>query len=241
MSTLPQPKSNLTAWERWELATFDGDAAPRATAATSAVPPAPTFSAEEIAALREAARRDGHTEGQREGYDAGLAEGRAKGEEEALALGRAEAERLAAACARFEEQIAALDAAVADDLVALAAEIAREVVRQSIALKPETVVAVVREAIGQLPLQHAAIHLHPDDASLLRSYAGEQLSHAGHRIHDDPRLARGDVLIDSGSTQLDATVATRWRRVLEGIGRSEPWLAPEPRTTPVAPATPAQP
>jgi flagellar assembly protein FliH len=232
MASTPQTKSNLTAWERWELASFEeatnqsptAAATSAKTAREAAVPPAPTFSAEEIAQLREQARRDGHAEGHREGYEAGLGEGRAKGEAEALALGRAAAESLVAATARFEEQVAALDGALAEEVVALATEIAREVIRQSIAIKPETVVSVVREAIAQLPLQHASIHLHPEDSSLVRSYAGEQLSHAGHRVHDDPKLARGDVLVECGGSQLDATVATRWRRVLDRIGHSEPWL-----------------
>jgi flagellar assembly protein FliH len=60
---------------------------------------------------------------------------------------------------------------------------------------------------------------------LTRSYAGEQLSHSGHRIHENAKLARGDVMIEAGSSQIDASLATRWRRVLATIGQDTPWLA----------------
>lgn len=231
MALAPETKSSLTAWERWELASFDEAATAAALSAAEAehdaVPPAPTFSAEEILQLREDAQREGYEAGRKAGYEEGHAAGTAKGEAEALKLGRNAAKSLNAVTEKFERQLAELDQAVAGEIVALATEIAREVVRQSIALKPESVIAVVREALTHMPLQHASIHLHPDDASLARSYIGEQLTHAGHRIHEDPKLARGDVVIEAGGSHLDATLATRWRRVLAGIGQDSPWLVEE--------------
>jgi flagellar assembly protein FliH len=226
-------KSSMTAWERWELASFDEAphphaAKPTAKPAADAVPPAPTFNAEEIAALRDAAQAEGYAAGRKEGFDEGYADGQAKGETEAREQGRLAAEALVAATDQFEAQAQALDAAVADEIVALATEIARRVIQQSVATRPETIVAVVREALVHLSVQHASIHLHPDDASLARSYAGEQLGHAGHRIHEDSRLARGDVVIESGGSHLDATLATRWRRVIESIGQDTPWVDPRP-------------
>jgi len=83
---------------------------------------------------------------------------------------------------------------------------------------------VIREALEQLPLLHAAIHLHPEDASLVRLRAGDQLTHAGHRIHEDAKLKRGDVIIEAGGSHLDATLASRWRRVVEALGQQAPWL-----------------
>jgi flagellar assembly protein FliH len=227
MASVPKPVSSMTAWERWELASFDEAASATAVASgkPDAVPPAPTFSAAEIAQLREDARREGHDSGHQTGLEEGLAEGRTKGEAEALKLGREAAESLLAIAAKLDQQLADLDQTVAEEIVALAAEIARQVVSQAVALKPETIINVVREALTHLPLQHAAIYLHPDDASLTRSYAGEQLSHSGHRIHENAKLARGDVMIEAGSSQIDASLATRWRRVLATIGQDTPWLA----------------
>jgi flagellar assembly protein FliH len=217
--------SNLTAWERWELADFDegdgkggAEAAP-ATAAGEADPfKLPTAS--EVEQINQQARDEGYQAGQAEGYQAGIQAGQA--------AGLKEAQNLAKVAAKLERGLQDLDQQVAEELLALAIELAREVIRQEISARPETLLAVVREALTQLPHQHAAIYLHPEDASLLRSYLGDQLAHAGHRIHEDFKLARGDCLLETGGSQVDATVAMRWRRVLEGLGISAAWQpAPE--------------
>jgi flagellar assembly protein FliH len=213
--------SNLTAWERWELASLGADAAdtederPEAAQPTESPPAVVLPTAAEIERIHQQAHDDGFERGKAEGYQAGLAAGRAE------ALG--EAKRLAYFVARLDESLGKLESAVADELLALAVSLAREVVRQEVAARPESLLQVVREALAQLPHQHAAIYLHPEDASLLRSYLGDQLAHAGHRIHEDLKLARGDCVIEAGGTQVDATVAMRWQRVLAGLGLDTPW------------------
>ncbi len=218
MTTGEHPKSPLTAWERWELASFDSAADSPAGVASKAG--ATAVSDAEIDQIREQARSEGH----QAGYAAGQAAGLAAGQAQAEAMGREEALRLAQAMDKLEQCIATLNQDVADDLLALSIEIAGQVVRQVVAAKPEVMLAVIREALEQLPLLHAAIHLHPEDASLVRLRAGDQLTHAGHRIHEDAKLKRGDVIIEAGGSHLDATLASRWRRVVEALGQQAPWL-----------------
>lgn len=218
--TARSEEGRLTAWERWELAEFDAPAQqhhkkpaaapPPAAAAPPEPPPEPAVklpTAEDVERIYQQARDDG--------AKAGYKEGQAKAKDEATRLGRA--------AAKIEAALAELDSGVADELLALALELARLVVRSEIGARPEALLAVVHEALGQLPHHHAAIYLHPDDASLVRSYAGEQLAHAGHRIHEDSKLGRGDCVIDAGGSHLDAALATRWRRVLEGLGLEDAW------------------
>jgi flagellar assembly protein FliH len=206
--------SNLTAWERWELAAFDGaatdkPAAGAPTAGGDAVPAAALPTVEEIENIREQARMEGQEAGYREGQ----------------ARAREEAQRLAQATARLDAALDGLEDQVADELQALAVEIARQVVRGELSAQPATVLNVIREALAQLPHLHSAIFLNPEDASLARSYLGDQLTHAGHRIHEDPKLARGDCVLEAGGSHIDATVATRWRRTLEGLGLGDAWQA----------------
>jgi flagellar assembly protein FliH len=204
------PKSSLTAWERWELASFDSSA--ESSVATATKPGLPAVSDDEAHQIREQARQEGH----QAGYAAGQALAEAAGREQALLL--------AQTLQNLERCIAELNQAVADDLLALSIEVARQVVRQTVDVKPEVLLGVIREALEQLPLLHAAIHLHPEDASLARLRAGDQLTHAGHRIHEDPKLKRGDVIIEAGGSHLDASLATRWRRVVEALGQHAPWI-----------------
>lgn len=197
-------KGKLSAWERWELASFDES--DRAKTKDTGEPEISLPTTEEVEAIRQAARAEGFQQGQQEGYAAGRAEALAEGQ------------RLAQLGAQLDEALTQLDQQIAEDLLDLALEVARQVVRQAVAIKPELVLGVLREALAQMPQVHAMIHMHPEDASLTRSYLGEQLAHAGHRIVEDPRLSRGDCIIESGSSQLDASVATRWKRVAESLG-----------------------
>lgn len=221
-------ETGQTAWERWELASFDAGQprkpADKPEAAGEVTDAVKLPTAAEIEQIHQQAHDDGYRRGQEEGYQAGFQEGQAK----ALA----EAQRLAKMADKLESALGQLEETVADELLALAVELAREVVRQEIAARPETLLAVVREALGQLPHQHVAIYLNPEDASLLRSYMGDQLAHAGHRIHEDFKLARGDCVLEAGGSQLDASVAMRWRRVLENLGLADAWqpaaATPEP-------------
>lgn len=212
-------EGKLTAWERWELAEFDGPPSTTRKPAPAAAPapeppPQPAVqlpTAEDVERIMQQARD--------EGTKAGYQEGQAKARDEATRLGRA--------AGKLEAALNGLDSEVADELLALALEVARLVVRSEITARPESLLTVIQEALGQLPHQHAAIYLNPEDASLVRSYLGDQLAHAGHRILEDAKLARGDCVLDAGGSHLDATVATRWRRVVEGLGLENAWQPKE--------------
>jgi flagellar assembly protein FliH len=204
----PTDEGKLSAWERWEMADFGTPPQKKINTPQPVEEPAiklPTV--EEV----EQIRRQAHEDGQRSGYVAGQV------------AARQEAERIGQAATRLEQAMSNLDQEVAEELLALAVEIARQVVRREITAKPGAILEVVREALNQLPHQHAFIYLNPEDASLVRSYLGDTLTHAGHRIHEDAKLQRGDCLIEAGGSHVEGTVATRWRRVLEGMGIESAW------------------
>lgn len=202
--------SGLTAWERWELSSLEEGgnqslARQRHEAAQQSRPE--TFTAEEAERLRQQAKLEGYQAGYQEGQSAA----------------RQEAQRLGQAAGQLEAALVDLERATAEELLALTIELARQVVRREISARPEAVLDVVKEMLAQLPHQHAVIYLHPEDAALVRSHLGETLTHAGHRIHEDAKLQRGGCLLESGSSQMDGTLATRWKRVLESAGLSAAW------------------
>lgn len=204
----------LSAWERWELADFDGPARKPASAGQPSEPPPEPAVPMPTAAEVEAIVQRAHDQG----FQTGYAEGQVKAREEAA--------RLARAATKLDAAMAGLDGEVADELLALALELARHIVRCEVSARPDTLLNVVREALGQLPHQHATIYLNPEDASLVRSYLGDQLTHAGHRVLEDIKLARGDCVLEAGGSHLDASVATRWRRVLANLGLDDAWTPP---------------
>ena len=217
-----QTTSKLTAWERWELASFEEEvalASPPAVAPAAGEPPPAALGRAEIERLCAEAREDGY----QAGFHAGYQDGMRSGYEAGQAAVRAEAERIRQAADTLDRALKEFDQQVADELVALAIEIARQVVRHEVATRPESIVGVVSEALAQLPHQHAAIHMNPQDAALVRANIGETLSHAGHRILEEPHLKPGECLLEAGGSQIDASLATRWRRVIEALGNDVPW------------------
>ncbi|WP_068636384.1 flagellar assembly protein FliH [Thauera butanivorans] len=237
------------AYRRWTPEDFDAREAPpppagadaAAAAEPEAVPdaPEPAYSlppdlklptAEEIERMHEEIRNAAREEGWREGHEAGLAAGTAEGErkgyEEGKARTEAEAARVLALAERLEQSLAEIDREVAEELMALAIELARQMVHHTLRLHPETVLDTIRIALQQLPQGNAQIRLHPDDLALVRDNLGEQLAQAGHRLQEDFDLQRGECRIDTQGAQLDATLETRWRRVLESLGREHMRFSP---------------
>lgn len=220
------PKEKLTAYQRWEVAAFD-EAERLAQAAAAAPPPPeevePVVAAEEPVVLPTAADIERmHAEAHEQGYVAGYEEG--------LARAREVAARLDALLIGLQDSMSALEQEVADHLLATAVEIARQVVHKSLAIRPEFLLPVVREAITALNPHpgHPLLLVHPDDAELIRTHLGEQLSHNNWRIIEDTNLTPGGCRIEHGASEVDATLETRWRRTIESIGVTQEWLASMP-------------
>lgn len=168
-------------------------------------PPIKLPTADEIEAMFEQARSDG--------LAAGHSEGRAKA--------AAEAARFAALHASMNEALTQIDGEIADEIVALAIAVAKQVVKHTLADHPAAIADTVREALQQLPQGKGRIHIHPDDAALVREYLNDQLEHGHHELLEDDSMLRGGCKVESSGCQIDATLETRWHRVLQGLGRGD--------------------
>ncbi|MCM8612913.1 flagellar assembly protein FliH [Accumulibacter sp.] len=231
-----KPRDRVTAYQRWQVAVFDRPASgtPAAAQTESAPPPQPPAVAapeavEQTDAAAEAAEaavaRPTDEDLERiiaEARAAGYAAGQAEGLDDA----RAEAAKLAVVLDNLQQAVAGIEQEIADHLLALAIEIANQVMRQSLRLQPELILPLVREAMTALhPHQgQPQLFLHPDDAALVRARLGEQLAHGNWRISDDSTLTAGGCRVEVGASEVDATVETRWRRVIEAIGANPEWL-----------------
>ena len=153
-----------------------------------------------------------HQEAWKEGYATGYEEGSARG--------RLEAAELHQLLQSMHKALSNLDQEVAEEIQALALEVARQVVRDTLKQQPETVIAVIREALTQVPQQGATVRVNPLDAALVQQYLGEQFGSTGHRLREDDQVERGGCLVESEGGQIDAQITTRWRRVVENISRA---------------------
>lgn len=209
-------------YRRWEPVQFEGATLQTPDAAVPA--PEPEFrlpTADEIERMHIEAAEAGRKAGFEHGY------------EEGTARVRMEALQINTLLEHFETAVGEFDQQVGESLVQLALEIARQVVRRELKTQPQCLLDVVREALAQLPHQHVNIHVHPDDAQLVRTHLQDQVQHAGHRIREDASLVRGGCRLDAAGTQLDATVDTRWKRIVESLGMRDDWSAlPETHAEP---------
>lgn len=230
------PHQAAGAYRRWELPSFDEPGVPSAAVELPPPEPEPIFepepqpvieaytlpppepaaspepefqlpTAEDIERIHEEARKDGY----------------AAGYEEGTARGRMEAMQFHGLVQGLENSLTSLDREVAEEVLALAIEVARQMVRHSLEVHPESVAEMIREALLQLPQTHAQVHLNPEDLAMVRDYLGDQLTHAGHRLVEDASVTRGGARIDATASQIDATVQTRWRRIMDNLGRSVAW------------------
>jgi len=208
MSSPVIPKEQLSAYQRWELHSFDS---PAAAAQPEATARADAEAAEKVKHIHQHAYQAGHADGLREGTQKAAAD----------------AQRLLALLAGVRQQSNEINQHLADDLLGLALEVARQMVRQALAVKPELIIPLVQDALAHIaqPVAQATIGLHPDDAGVVREHLGEQLTADGWRIVEDANLARGGCLLRTAATQVDATANERWHRITAALGQNTQWLA----------------
>jgi flagellar assembly protein FliH len=86
---------------------------------------------------------------------------------------------------------------------------------------------VVREAIHALPetAQNPKLILHPSDVDAVRAHIGDELMIGGWRIVEDHLIEPGGCRVSALSCEIDATLATRWKRVIATLGRGDAWDA----------------
>ena len=220
------PKEKLTAYQRWEVAAFDE--AERAAAAErpeNATPPIESNDQTEQTPVVLPTAADierMHIEAHQQGYNAGYEEG--------MAHAQATMARIDGLMTNLQLALKEFDQHVADQLLATSVEIARQVLRQSLRIKPELVLPIIREAVVTLhPTSgHPALFVHPDDAALIRSHLSDQLAHNNWRIIEDGTITAGGCRVEHGASEIDATLETRWQRVIESIGISQEWLNEKP-------------
>jgi flagellar assembly protein FliH len=217
MSDTPIPKEQQTAYQRWEMSAFTDD---NEGASSFKKTKSPSAAASGISGALESVRKEAYTKGMQEGFTVGMAKAREYIEKERM--------QFAALANAFEGALEKADQQIEDDILALALDVAKLMLKTKIQTDPEVVLPVVRDAIHYLPhVQKPAIILvHPEDARILRDQLGEELSEQAWQIQEDSQIERGGCLVETGENQIDATNEMRWKRISEALAQSNDWLLP---------------
>lgn len=150
-----------------------------------------------------------------ESYAIGLAEGRAAGGRELAAKGQ-QLDRLLGTLTRpFEE----LDDSVECALVTLIMTLVRQLLRREIRAEPGEIVAVVRDAMALLPVaaRNVRVHLHPDDAALVREALAGSGDERRWRLVEDPLAGRGGCKVTTDDSYIDASVESRLAKLFAQV------------------------
>ncbi|MGV8933248.1 MAG: flagellar assembly protein FliH [Gallionellaceae bacterium] len=211
MSDNVLPKNKTAVYQRWEMPEFTS-AGLGSTSQPSSSHTRPKLDNRNGVVLPTAAQlQEIQSQAHDEGYQAAYAEG---------------SQRIAALLQSLEQALQLTDQNIAQDLLNLSLEVARQMVKQVINTNPEVLLNIIREAIASLPHfnQGAYLILHPDDAAMVREKMGEQLAHSGWKILEDALISIGGVRIETAHSQIDATLENRWQRIVASIGQDSSWI-----------------
>lgn len=220
------PLEQQTPWQRYEMASF-GDNRPAAVAREAAEKAARAALqrqlSEQIASSRQQARDEGHAEGLIAGFAAGHAEGLAQGRSDAAA----EREQLMQLLVGLTGELAKANETVSREVLALALDVAKAMLKTALPVKPELVLPVIEEAMRHLPSVQAPaqLQLHPEDFALVQAQLGDALVANGWRLQSDTGIERGGCRIETGANQVDADMPTRWQRIAGALGVKDGWLS----------------
>lgn len=227
----PQRKSSASGWRRWNMVSLDPrDSAPPPPpeAFMPAEPPPPQIDFAALQAMRDGARKEGYAQGYTQGQTQGYGDGHREGYSRGLESARAEAGRLKDLASTFTGALGNIDDEVGQTLVSLALDIARQLVLDSVRHDPAVLLPAVRELLASEPALSGSpcLLLNPEDVELVEAHLKGELEGAGWAVRPDATVARGGCIASAASGELDATLATRWNRVVRALGRDDAWEPP---------------
>jgi flagellar assembly protein FliH len=218
MSDMATPKEQQTAYQRWEMSSFAQN--PKDVGSFNHKRREPANAPSKVAEIFESVRQEAYTKGMQEGFAVGMAK--------AKEVTQRDKQKFSAMAAAFGAALTAADEKIEQNILELALDIAKAMVKTQLNANPEVILPIVRDAIHYLPYvqKPARIFVHHDDAKILREQLGDELSEQVWQIQEDNNIERGGCLVETGANQIDATNATRWKRISDALAQQNDWLAP---------------
>ena len=154
--------------------------------------------------------KDGHVEGVRKG-EAELAKRIAEVDVKLAALD--------AIMGVLAKPLEDLDQQVEQELTRLTLTIAKHLVRRELKMDPSQVIGIIRHTVSLLPLsaRKIKIHLHPDDAAIVREKLARASGEQEWQLAEDPLMARGGCRLTTENSSVDARFETAIAAALTGL------------------------
>lgn len=144
------------------------------------------------------------------------------------------ARRLGLLLQNAQSELAGADERLAEQLLHLACDLARQVVRRELEQPQEVLRAVIAEALSQTVDDHLkrTVKLNPMDLALIQNHLGEWTE--GGRVsfvaHD--KLSAGGCVVETTACTVDASIEKRWARAVANLGVNTEWAEASPAEEP---------
>ncbi|GGH57160.1 hypothetical protein GCM10010975_16530 [Comamonas phosphati] len=187
---------------------------------------APAWDEAQVEQMLLQARAEGHAQGLEQGRAQAGQEWQQRMDDYVAGAGRDGVRRVDAVLEGLDAGFKQLQASMAQDLLQLACDIARQVVRQELRSQPQALLPVVREALDMLVTEGrpATIRLNPADFEALdEALRTEYGAHSRIQWQADAGVAAGGVKVESGGAEVDAGLDKRWRRAVAALGLVSTW------------------
>jgi flagellar assembly protein FliH len=155
---------------------------------------------------------------ERDAWEQGLAAGHAEGVRRGEAELAKRVNEMNARCVALEAIIGTLakpleqlDNQMEQELTRLTLMIAKHLVRRELRIDPSQVIGIIRHTVGLLPLasRDVRVHLHPEDAAIVREKLAQPAGEREWILVEDPLLARGGCRLTTAVSSIDARLESR--------------------------------
>ena len=179
-------------------------------------PPEPTL---------DEVRTQAYAEGFEHGRLAGSQSTRTELEQPLRELQLAQSQQWARLLTQLDASLQQVQHQLSHQLLELACDLARQVVRHELQTPGASAVAVVQEALALAVggAQPTVVRLHPSDLDLVEAALAQHPDGARVRYQADERITPGGCMVDTTAGAVDGTVEKRWARAIANLGLVVPW------------------
>ena len=168
-------------------------------------------------------RRRGFEQGARNGLQQGYSEGSQALDDFQSRKAADVARQMQQLVDNFRTEMGALESQVASDLVSLAVDIARQVLRRELTQDANALLPVASEALRALAegASQLELRVNPADAPMLRQHLDSLPAACVWQLCEDPSITRGGCRVEADTGVADASFEARWQAVMASLGRDE--------------------
>lgn len=186
----------------------------------------PSWDEAQVQQMLEQAHEQAYAQGVEQGRAQAQQEWQRRMDEYVAGTGRKAAQRVDVVLESLEASLGQLQAGMAQELLHLACDIARQVVRQELRSQPRALLPVVREALDMLVAEGkpVKVRLNPADFAVLdEAMRAEHGAHSKIQWVSDASVVEGGVKVESGGAEVDAGLDKRWHRAVAALGLVSTW------------------